>query len=83
MPRNGCIDWLKERHPDWPNLREKTEHTSVETRFSITSLPAGPAAILAATRAHYWQLDIPFDEDRCQTSKDFSPSGSGACLLTI
>jgi hypothetical protein len=89
-----AIDWLKERHPDWPNLRgiaaitakriaKKTEHTSVETRFSITSSPAGPAAIRAATRAQCWQLDILFDEDRCLTSKDFSPSGSAACLLTI
>jgi predicted transposase YbfD/YdcC len=43
-------------------------------------LPADPAAILAATRAHWgiennlhWQLDITFDEDRCRTRKDFSP----------
>ncbi len=86
-----AIDWLKERHPDWQDLRgiaaitakriaKKTGQTSVETRFYITSLPAGPAAILAATRAHWgiennlhWQLDITFDEDRCRTRKDFSP----------
>jgi predicted transposase YbfD/YdcC len=43
-------------------------------------LPAGPVAILAATRAHWriennlhWQLDITFDEDRCRTRKAFSP----------
>jgi predicted transposase YbfD/YdcC len=42
------------------------------------SLPANPAAILAA--AHWgiennfhWQLDITFDEDHCRTRKDFSP----------
>ena len=61
-------------------IDKKTGQTSVETRFDITSLPAGPAAILAATRAHWgiennfhWQLDITFDEDRCRTGKDFSP----------
>jgi predicted transposase YbfD/YdcC len=87
-----AIDWLKERHPHWRNMRsiaaitakridKKTGRTSVETRFYMTSLPAGPAAILAATRAHggiennlHWQLDITFDEDRCRTRKDFSPS---------
>lgn len=85
------IDWLKERHPHWQNMRSiaaitakrtdrKTGQTSVETRFYITSLPADPAAIRAAARAHWgiennlhWQLDITFDEDRCRTRKDFSP----------
>jgi predicted transposase YbfD/YdcC len=88
--------WLKERHPDWKNLRsiaaitskrsaKKTGQTSLETGFYLTSLyltslPAEPAAILAATRAHWgiennprWQLDIPFDEDHCRTRKAFSP----------
>ena len=86
-----AIGWLKERHPGWQNLHgiaairskridKKTGQTSVETRFYITSLPADPAAILAATRAHWgiennlhWQLDMTFDEDRCRTRKDFSP----------
>jgi predicted transposase YbfD/YdcC len=86
-----AIDWLTVLHPDWQNLRgiaaitakridKKTGQTSVETRLYITSLPAGPTAILAATRAHWgiennlhWQLDITFDEDRCRTRKDFAP----------
>ena len=78
-----AIDWLKELHPAWQNLRriaaitakridKKTGQVSSETRFYITSLPADAAGILAATRAH-WQLDITFDEDRCRTRKDFSP----------
>lgn len=85
------IDWLKERHPEWKNVHsiaaitskridKKTGQISVETRFYITSLPADPVAILAATRAHWaiennlhWQLDVTFDEDRCRTRKDFSP----------
>src|SRR5580704_4310109 len=85
-----AIDWLRERRPDRQNLRgiaaitakridKKTGQTSVATRFYITSLPAGPAAILAATRAHggiennlHGRRDITF-EDRCRTRKDFSP----------
>jgi predicted transposase YbfD/YdcC len=84
------IDALRARHPDWKNLRSiaaitsrrtdrKTGKSSVETRFYITSLSADPAAILAATRAHWaiennlhWQLDITFNEDQCRTRKDFS-----------
>jgi predicted transposase YbfD/YdcC len=86
-----AIDWLQERHPDWRNLRaiaaitaqrvdKKTGQTSRETRFYITSLSADPAAILAATRAHWgiennlhWQLDVTFNEDRCRSRKDFAP----------
>lgn len=85
------IVWLRQLHPDWENLRsiaaitsmrtdKKTGVSSTETRFYITSLPADPTIILAATRAHWgiennlhWQLDITFDEDRCRTRKDFSP----------
>ena len=61
-------------------IDKKPGKISVETRFYITSLPAEPITILAATRAHWaiennlhWQLDITFDEDRCRTRKDFSP----------
>jgi predicted transposase YbfD/YdcC len=86
-----AIGWLKELHPEWQNLRsiaaitstridKKTGQASIETRFYITSLTADPAAILAATRAHWsiennlhWQLDITFDEDRCRSREDFSP----------
>jgi predicted transposase YbfD/YdcC len=85
------IDWLKNRHPEWKNLRsiaaitakctnKKTGQTSEETRFYITSLPANPAEILAATRAHWaiennlhWQLDVTFNEDKCRVRKDFAP----------
>ncbi|MGQ0444615.1 MAG: ISAs1 family transposase, partial [Beijerinckiaceae bacterium] len=61
-------------------IGKKTGQASIETRFYITSLTADPAAILAATRAHWsiennlhWQLDITFDEDRCRSREDFSP----------
>jgi predicted transposase YbfD/YdcC len=61
------VAWLKERHPDWPELRsiaaitstrtdKKTGTTTVETRFYITSLPPVAASILTATRAH-WSIE--------------------------
>lgn len=83
--------WLKERHPGWQKLRgiaaiaakridKKTGQASLETRLAITSLAANPAAILAATRAHWGiennlhrQLDITSGEDRRRTDKDFAP----------
>ncbi|MGH6796423.1 MAG: ISAs1 family transposase [Methylocella sp.] len=86
-----AIGWLKQLHPEWQNLRsiaaitstridKKTGQASIETRFYITTLTADPAAILAATRAHWsiennlhWQLDITFEEDRCRSREDFSP----------
>ncbi|MGH6841526.1 MAG: ISAs1 family transposase, partial [Methylocella sp.] len=89
--RAANASWLQERHPDWQKLRtiaaaasrridKKTGHAAIETRFYITSLAANPAAILAATRAHWgiennlrWRLDITFGEDRCRTRKDFAP----------
>lgn len=88
---HGDIGWLKQRHPGWEALTsiaavtskrigKKTGEISLETRFYITSLPPDPAAILAATRAHWgiennlhWQLDVAFDEDKCRTRKDLSP----------
>jgi predicted transposase YbfD/YdcC len=62
-----AIDWLKERHPDWQNLRsvaavtakrsnQKTGEIGRETRFYISSLAADPGAVLKATRAH-WRID--------------------------
>lgn len=89
--RAANASWLQERHSDWQKLRsiaavtsrridKKTGQAAIETRFYITSLAANPAAILAATRAHWgiennlhWQLDITFGEDRCRTRKDFAP----------
>jgi predicted transposase YbfD/YdcC len=85
------IEWLKNRHPEWKNLTsiaaitakctiKKTGESSMETRFYITSLPANPNEILAATRAHWaiennlhWQLDVTFNEDKCRVRKDFAP----------
>lgn len=59
--------WLRERHPEWQDLRtivaivstctdKKTGRTTSETRFYITSLPSDAECILAATRAH-WSIE--------------------------
>ena len=61
------IAWLRDRHPEWQDLRtivaivstrtdKKTGGTSTETRFYITSLPPQPEHILAVTRAH-WSIE--------------------------
>jgi predicted transposase YbfD/YdcC len=80
----GDIAWLAERHPDWAGLRsiaevtatrtdKKSGKTSTEKRLYISSLPASPETLLAATRAHWsiennlhWMLDVIFHEDACQ-----------------
>lgn len=61
-----AIEEPEERHPDRPGLRgiaaitakrgaKKRGRASVETRFHMTSLPAGPAAILSC-RACAWGI---------------------------
>lgn len=61
------IEWLKDLHPEWHNLRsiaaitatrtiKATGETSIETRFYISSLAADPIVILDATRSH-WSVE--------------------------
>jgi len=61
------IDWLRDLHPAWTNLRsiaaitatrtgKKSGETSTETRFYISSLPPDPELILHATRSH-WSVE--------------------------
>lgn len=61
------IQWLRDRHPQWPDMRaivaitatrtdKKTGQTSTETRFYITSLPPDPHRLLAVVRCH-WSIE--------------------------
>jgi len=61
------IDWLRQMHPNWIDLRsiaaiistrtdKVTGETSVEMRCYIASLPADPKSILDATRSH-WSVE--------------------------
>lgn len=77
----GCLRF-SDGKGDWKGLRsilrvcserynKKTEESSVEQRYCITSLPDDPAFLNAAIRSHWaiennlhWNLDVIFGEDR-------------------
>jgi predicted transposase YbfD/YdcC len=75
------LGWLDPKRA-WPGLRSVAAvagerrvggKTATEVRYYLTSLPADPAAILAAVRAHWgienklhWVLDLAFREDECR-----------------
>lgn len=61
------IEWLKERHPDWKNLKsivridslrynKKTKHETKECRYYISSLPSKASELLRYSRAH-WSVE--------------------------
>lgn len=84
------IQWLKERHPHWNQLRSVIEiegtrdikgQVSVEKRYYISSLPAHPEAALNAVRQHWgienklhWVLDVCFGDDQSRIRKGNAPT---------
>jgi predicted transposase YbfD/YdcC len=65
--RAASADWLRQRHPAWPDLTsileitarrtdKKTGRTSSETRLYISSRAPDPALLLTAVRAH-WSIE--------------------------
>lgn len=84
------IDWLKERHPEWTNLRSIVAITSErhigetvtqETRYFISSALIPAERMLAAVRLHWgienqlhWVLDMSFGEDQSRIRKGNAPS---------
>lgn len=73
----------------WPDLksvvmvesqREKPDKTTVETRFYLSSLEAGPAQFNRLVRHHWsienrlhWKLDVVFREDMSRTRQGNAP----------
>lgn len=85
----GTIDWLRRRHPGWPDLasigrvvsiRESGGRTTRQTRYFISSLPADAARFARAVRGHWgienrlhWVLDVTFRDDDSRVRKDHAP----------
>lgn len=83
-----ALQYIQER-PQWAGLRSVAmvkaerrmgDHTSVETRYFISSLPADAPRLLQTTRTHWgiensvhWILDIAFREDESRIRKDNGP----------
>lgn len=83
------LDWLKERHPNWSQIKTIAEIRSTriikdkqteEKRYYISSLTANPEKILNATREHWaienklhWVLDVCFGDDHSRIRKGNAP----------
>ena len=93
------IDWLKQLHPNWKNLksiieiestREIKEKISVEKRYYISDHAANPALIANAIRQHWgienklhWVLDICFGDDQSRIRKGNAPRNMAVIKKTV
>ena len=82
------IDWLKKRHPHWPDLqsigviessRQVGSGLSSERRFFISSHHAHASQFLRSIRQHWgienqlhWVLDVSFNEDQCRVRSGYA-----------
>jgi len=80
------IEWLKERHSEWSNLKSVVKITSTRsikeqettaTRYYISSQAGTAQEYIKRTRLHWaiennlhWVLDVQFKEDDCQIRKN-------------
>lgn len=83
------IQWLIDRHEQWPGLKSIIEvestrlirgEISQEKRYYISSLPADPQQIAQAIRQHWgienqlhWVLDMSFGDDQSRIRKGNAP----------
>ena len=83
------IQWLRERHPQWTQLRSIVEiegirdikgQVCVDKRYYISSLAAHPQAALNAVCQHWgienklhWVLDVCFGDDQSRIRKGKAP----------
>jgi predicted transposase YbfD/YdcC len=83
------IEWIRERHPQWKDLRSVVEiksrreikgEAAEETRYYISSLEANADRIAHVVRQHWgvenklhWVLDISFNDDQSRIRKGNAP----------
>lgn len=93
------ITWLKEKHPQWKDLRSVVEIEStreikdkitIEKRYYISNLAAEPKPILNGVRQHWgvenklhWVLDITFGDDQSRIRKGNAPRNMAIVKKTV
>ena len=84
------IQWLRERHPDWPQLnsigrviatREIAGKSTMQTRYFISSMTLDPTRFGQAIRAHrasenslHWVMDVTFRDEDSPVRKNQAPA---------
>lgn len=93
------INWLKEQHPQWKDLRTVIEIESIreikgvvtsEKRYYISSIAAETKSILNAVRQHWgvenklhWVLDVCFGDDQSRIRKGNAPRNMAIIKKTV
>lgn len=93
------IQWLRDRHPYWKELKSVIEIESqrdiqgqieTEKRYYISSLSTGSKTLLNAIRQHWgvenklhWVLDICFNDDQMRIRKGNAPRNIAIIKKTV